>query len=166
MKEKYISYFMDIAERTAELSYAKRLKVGTVIVKDLKIISCGYNGSIPGGDNELENEVKIDEQTYNSLSESERERFIYFDYITKHWIGLKTKDDIVIHSEMNAISRLTTDSISSEGSVLFCTHSCCLNCAKLIYISGIKEYYYKHLYRDFSGLNFLNSVGVKINHYV
>lgn len=39
MKEKYVKYFMKVAELTAELSYAKRLKVGSVIVKNNKIIT-------------------------------------------------------------------------------------------------------------------------------
>jgi dCMP deaminase len=36
---------MDIAKRTAELSYAERKKVGCVIVKDNRTLSMGYNGT-------------------------------------------------------------------------------------------------------------------------
>ena len=42
---------MDIADRVAEESYAKRRKVGAIVVKDDKIISFGYNGTAPGDDN-------------------------------------------------------------------------------------------------------------------
>ena len=56
MKQKFIDYFMDIAERTAQLSSAKRLQVGSIIVKDDRIISIGYNGMPPGWTNECEDE--------------------------------------------------------------------------------------------------------------
>ena len=48
---------MDIAQRTAELSHARRLKVGSIIVKEDRIISIGYNGMPAGWDNNCENEL-------------------------------------------------------------------------------------------------------------
>jgi len=44
MKQKYIDAYMDVAHRFAQLSSAKRLQVGAIIVKDDRIISIGYNG--------------------------------------------------------------------------------------------------------------------------
>ena len=52
MKQKHIDYFMDIAERTAQLSSARRTKVGSIIVKDDRIISIGYNGTPSGWSND------------------------------------------------------------------------------------------------------------------
>ena len=43
MKAKHIKAYMKCAEAFAECSNATRLKVGSVIVKDNRIISCGYN---------------------------------------------------------------------------------------------------------------------------
>lgn len=43
MKEKHKLAYMKCAEAFAECSNATRLKVGSVIVKDNRIISCGYN---------------------------------------------------------------------------------------------------------------------------
>lgn len=43
MKQKHIKAYMECAEVFAKCSNATRLKVGTVIVKDNRIISCGYN---------------------------------------------------------------------------------------------------------------------------
>lgn len=43
MKYKHIKAYMECAEAFAKCSNATRLKVGTVIVKDNRIISCGYN---------------------------------------------------------------------------------------------------------------------------
>jgi dCMP deaminase len=56
MKVKFIEAYMDTALRFAELSSATRLKVGSVIVKDHRILSIGYNGMPAGWSNECENE--------------------------------------------------------------------------------------------------------------
>ena len=60
MKDKFINYYMRIAEETANLSYAKRLRVGCIIVKDNRTISIGYNGTAPGDDNDCEDRLKLD----------------------------------------------------------------------------------------------------------
>jgi len=54
LKPKWRQAYMDVAERFALLSPAKRLKVGAVIVKDHSIISIGYNGTPSGWSNECE----------------------------------------------------------------------------------------------------------------
>jgi dCMP deaminase len=56
MKQKFIKYYMDIAKRTAELSSAKRLQVGAIIVKNDRIVSIGYNGTPSGWTNVCEDE--------------------------------------------------------------------------------------------------------------
>jgi len=54
MKQKYINAYMDVAHRFAQLSSAKRLQVGAIIVKDDRIISIGYNGMPAGWTNDCE----------------------------------------------------------------------------------------------------------------
>lgn len=54
MKQKWVDAFMDTAERFAQLSSAKRLQVGAVVVQDNRIISIGYNGMPSGWTNECE----------------------------------------------------------------------------------------------------------------
>ena len=56
MKEKFVNFYFEIAKQTAKLSYAKRLQVGAVIVKDNNIISFGYNGTPSGFDNVCEDD--------------------------------------------------------------------------------------------------------------
>lgn len=56
MKDKWVNAYMDTAERFSQLSYAKRLQVGAVVVKDHRIISIGYNGTPAGFDNCCEDE--------------------------------------------------------------------------------------------------------------
>ena len=60
---------------------------------------------------------------------------------------LKTKPE-VLHAESNAIAKLAKSTNSGLGATLFVTHSPCIECAKLIYQSGISSVYYNKNYRD------------------
>lgn len=71
--------------------------------------------------------------------------------------------DLVLHAEANAISKLAKSTNSAYGSVIYCTLSPCIQCAKLIYQSGIKKLYTYELYRETSGLDFLLEAGIEIN---
>lgn len=51
---KYDEVYMKMAATFSEMSYANRRKVGCLIVKENRIISDGYNGSISGFPNECE----------------------------------------------------------------------------------------------------------------
>jgi dCMP deaminase len=140
MKQKWVDAFMDTAERFSQLSSAKRLKVGSVVVKDNRIISIGYNGMPAGWTNECEEVVEVHEDG---------------------GVVTKTKDE-VIHAEANAIIKLARDGESGNGASLFCTHAPCVQCAKLIYGAGINKVYYRNSYRDEVGLNFLKSCNIDI----
>lgn len=67
----------------------------------------------------------------------------------------------VLHAESNTISKCARSTESSEGSILYVTLSPCLECAKLIIQSGIKEVYYNDAYRDTKGLELLTKAGIK-----
>ena len=127
---------MKTAKLFAELSSAKRKKVGAIIVKDDRIISIGYNGMPADWDNNCEDEV--------------------VDYFSDRIpiTTLKTKPE-VLHAELNAIGKLARSNESGEGATMFVTCAPCMNCAKMIYASGIKEVFYAEDYRDQSGLEFL-----------
>ena len=165
---------MDVAERTAKLSYAERLKVGTVIVKNNRIISCGYNG-LPAGwePNDCEYEITLSNEKYLELSDKEKIRFSPKQQITNNngyynntvvWRGFKTFDEVV-HSEANAIGQLASSTESGIGATLICTHSPCLQCSKIIYSSGIRAVYYKNEYRSDDGIQFLKKCGVEVIKY-
>jgi dCMP deaminase len=140
MKQKFIDLYMAWAERTAELSHARRLHVGAVIVKDDTVISYGYNGMPAGWDNDCEYvfthpQTKIDE--------------------------LVTRKE-VLHAESNAIAKLAKSTNSGLGATMFVTHAPCMECAKLIYQSGIGHVLYRNSYRDTSGVTFLEKSGVTV----
>lgn len=150
MKPKFIDYYMKIAEVTADLSYAKRLHVGAVIVKDNQILATGYNGMPAGWSNECEYRVS----EYNEVTKSW--------YLTEE---TKTKPE-VLHAETNSIAKVARSTESSEGAIMFCTHAPCIECAKLIYQSGIDTLYYKEQYRNNAGLKFLELSGVNVHQHM
>lgn len=67
----------------------------------------------------------------------------------------------VIHAEINAIAKAAKEGYSCDGAFMFITMSPCIECAKLIKQSGIKEVWYYHGYRDMSGVYFLRDRGVE-----
>ena len=171
MKQKFINYYMKVAELTSTLSYAKRLQVGAVIVNGNKILATGYNGMPSGWDNNCESfeYMSIDSGGWLDPEEIyERWPFVEDDldpdlgYARRY--RLKTKDE-VLHAETNAIAKVSASTESSEGATMFCTHAPCINCAKLIYQSGINSLYYRNTYRDTSGIEFLESSGVSVTKY-
>jgi deoxycytidylate deaminase len=74
---------------------------------------------------------------------------------------LKTKPE-VLHAETNAIAKLAKSNESGMGGTMFVTHSPCLDCAKLIYQSGIGTVLYRNSYRSDDGISFLQRAGVKV----
>ena len=55
-QQRYINKYLELAKSWAELSHAKKKKVGCIIVKDNSIIADGYNGTPKGFENECEDE--------------------------------------------------------------------------------------------------------------
>jgi deoxycytidylate deaminase len=74
---------------------------------------------------------------------------------------LKTKPE-VLHAESNAIAKLAKSNNSGVGAGIFITHAPCLDCAKLIYQSGINSVLYRNSYRDTSGIDFLKKSGIEV----
>ena len=68
----------------------------------------------------------------------------------------------VLHAESNAITKACKSPISTEGATMYITHSCCVECAKLIVQSGIKKVYYIEDYRDYNGINLLHTCDIDV----
>lgn len=142
LPSKFANAHMKAAEVYSQLSSAVRLKVGCVVVKDNTIIGIGYNGMPSGWDNNCEDEIIIEED----------EKFIKV---------LKTKPE-VLHAETNALAKIARSTNSSDGASMFITHAPCLDCAKLVYQSGIKSVYYRNSYKNTDGIDFLNKCNVEV----
>lgn len=130
--------YMKMAEALSELSYAKRSKVGCVIVSmDGQIVSQGYNGTPTGFDNVCE---ITDEHTHDLVTKPE-----------------------VLHAESNAISKCAKWGGSTNYATLYVTMSPCYECAKLIIQAGIKRVVYKEQYRDDTGIRLLERAGITVS---
>ena len=136
MKPKMTQAYMATARIFAELSTARRLHVGAIIVKEDRIISIGYNGMPAGWDNNCE--TTLEDGT------------------------LKTKPE-VLHAEMNALMKLAKSSESGDGATMFVTHAPCMDCAKGVYQAGIRRLCYGQDYRDDSGVRFLKQCGIDVS---
>ena len=167
MKKKFIDYYMNVANLTGKLSYAIRRQVGAVIVKDNRILSYGYNGMPTGWDNECEYKEYMNAAKAGFMSEQDiLEQFPYEEYVDEvqgmRRYRLITKDE-VLHAEMNAISKVSGSTESSQNATMFCTTAPCIHCAKAIFQAGIKNVYYRDTYRDSKGLDFLEKSGVHVH---
>jgi len=168
VKQKFRDAYMKTAEVFAGLSSARRLHVGAIIVKDDRIISIGYNGMPSGWDNNCEDVVTPslpylhgDGPTLKTKPEVLQEQQLPKDSNEWKRYRLTTKPE-VLHAETNAIAKLAKSTESGSGATLFVTHSPCLDCAKLVYQSGINTVYYRNSYRSEDGIHFLEKAGVKV----
>jgi len=132
---KWDKFYIDFCCLVSELSVAKRLKVGAVIVRDNNIISYGYNGTPSGLDNCCE--IESSDGTLHTKRE-------------------------VIHAEINAVSKAAKLGISTANSTLYCNICPCIECAKLIIQSGIVKVIYKEDYRDTSGFELLLKSNIQV----
>lgn len=157
---------MDVAKRFAENSYAKKLKVGCLIVtKDIMVP--GYNGTPEGWDNNCEDKVFMHSSAGGWVSPEEIEA--HWPYIGDH-VGvdgrmvsgrykLVTKPS-VIHAEANAMAKMLKAGFSSKDADVFATHAPCLPCAKAMHGAGIARLVYGAAFSDDSGIKFLRDSGV------
>ena len=134
--------YMQMAEIWARRSKANRTQVGALIVKDKQIISDGYNG-MPAGDADDTCEVWVPSTTAPG-------------YV------MQTKPE-VLHAESNALMKITEHGgVGAQGATLYITMSPCAECAKLIKQAKIARVVYRTKYRITSGIDLLESRGVKV----
>jgi dCMP deaminase len=121
-------YFLKIASVVAERSTCRRHHIGAVAVKGKHILSTGYNGAPSGHKDCLELGCLRDEMGIASG--------------TRHEICR------AIHAEQNAIIQASLNGVSIEGATVYCTHSPCVLCAKMLTNAGIKRFVTFGTYAD------------------
>lgn len=160
MKDKEIKLFMRMAHDVAKLSTAIKHKVGCIIVTTDNSHVLGYNGTPADWSNECEYRVYQDDvpvhlMSYQLVLEN---KFNLIDDDGRKYL-LKSKDE-VLHAEINAVAKLARGTISSVDSTAFITLAPCLECAKLLYQSGVSRVYYSNIYRNRAGIDFLEQCNV------
>jgi len=127
-------YFLKLAMLVSERATCPRMHCGCVLVRDKRILSTGYNGSIPG------DEHCEDVGCY---------------VVDNHCIR-------TIHAEVNAILQCSSQGIATEGATAFVTNMPCTNCAKSLIAAKIKEVVVFSDYHDTLAEEFFERAGVKL----
>jgi len=136
-------YFLKIASVVAERSTCRRHHVGAVAVRDKHILATGYNGAAAGLKDCLELGCLRDEQDIPSG--------------TRHEICR------AIHAEQNVIIQASLHGVSLEGCTIYCTHTPCILCAKMLVNARIKRYVSFGKYADDSFLDLFAEAGIKVD---
>lgn len=144
-QEKWDRRFMDLAKMIGSWSTCVRgnRKVGSVIVKDKRIISTGYNGA-PAGI------LSCEEKGYCMRNRLNIES------------GTRAEMCFSAHSEQNALVQAAKLGISVNGATIYVTHRPCAICAKLIINAGIKRIVYAYGYPDEFALKVLEQSGIEL----
>lgn len=132
--QRFNQYYMDIAKRTAQMSYAKRLQVGAVLVVNNGIIATGYNGMPHGHNNCCEFMLN----------------------------GNLTTRGEVIHAEQNALNRVVERNLRASDGTMYVTHAPCVQCAIAMKKAFVKRVIYNQEYRDEYGLTFLRENDIDV----
>ncbi|MDR3256756.1 MAG: cytidine/deoxycytidylate deaminase family protein [Endomicrobium sp.] len=112
-------YFMKLAWLVAERATCVRHHVGAIVVRNKRILTTGYNGAAAGVNDCislgcLRNALNIPSGQRHEICRA-------------------------IHAEQNAIIQGGYHGINIKDSTLYCTHSPCILCAKMIVNAGIKR---------------------------
>jgi dCMP deaminase len=136
-------YFLKIASVVAERSTCRRHHMGAVAVKDKHILATGYNGAAAGLKDCLELGCLRDEQGIPSG--------------TRHEICRG------IHAEQNVIIQAALHGVSLEGSTIYCTHTPCVLCAKMLVNAKIKRFVSFGKYDDNSFKDLFREAGIVVD---
>lgn len=113
-------YFMMTAKLAGTMGTCLKRKVGAIVVKNKRIVSTGFNGSPPGMPHCTDVGCLIVDGEGSACHRT-------------------------LHAEHNAVLQ---NSGELNGGILYASYLPCLNCAKAIISSGIKEVVYEHYSPD------------------
>lgn len=161
MKLKYKNLYSSVLAEYEALSTCARLHVAAILVKDGRILSVGYNG-VPKGQCHCTAYFKQSDDGYmmRSTVGAEWESVSEELFKTAHHNFAEERE---IHAEMNCIAFALKNGINVEDCEMILSVAPCMNCAKLIAASGIKNVSYIRKYdRSMEGENFLKQCGINI----
>ena len=136
-------YFLKIASVVAERSTCRRHHVGAVAVRDKHILATGYNGAPSGFPDCLELGCLRDEMNIPS--------------------GTRQEICRGIHAEQNVIVQATLHGVSLEGSTIYCTHTPCIVCARMLVNAKIKRFVSFGRYNDEEFQDLFKQAGIEVS---
>lgn len=140
MRPGWDEYFLKIARVVAGRSTCLRRQVGSLLVKDRRILATGYNGSPRSLAHCLD--IGCMREELGALPGTAHELCR----------GL--------HAEQNAIIQAALHGVSIDGSVLYSTHQPCVLCTKMLINAGVKAIYYIEPYPDPMAENMMEEAGM------
>ena len=135
------TYFLDIAMAVAKRSTCRRVPegVGAVLVRDKRILSTGYVGSLKGQPHCTEVGCMIDEFTKGCRRTT--------------------------HSEINCILQAASHGVCIKDSTLYSTMSPCWDCFKALANGGVERIVYLTEYRTvLDQKQFAKACGIAFEH--
>jgi dCMP deaminase len=134
-------YFLKVASVVAERATCQRHHMGAVAVRDKHILSTGYNGA-PAGLHDclqlgcLRNELGIPS-------------------------GKSAEICRAVHAEQNVIIQAALHGVSIKDSTIYCTHSPCVLCAKMLVNVQISRFVSFGRYADDEFLTLFKEAGIE-----
>lgn len=113
-------YFIEMAKLAAARATCPRRRVGSVLVRDQRLIATGYNGAIRGAPH-------CDD--------------VGCLMVDNHCVR-------TVHAELNALLQCALNGVSSAGATLYCTDFPCVACAKAMVQAGVRRLVYLSEYPD------------------
>lgn len=139
-------YFMEIAHVVAKRSTCVRHHIGSVIVRDKRILATGYNGAPRNLPHCIElgcmrNELGIESGTRHEMCRA-------------------------LHAEQNAIIQAALYGTPTKDATLYCTHQPCSLCARAIINAGVQRVVFEGNYPDTFALEMLEQAEVELIRFV
>lgn len=137
MDENKLKKYMKRAEVVAENSHDEETQVGAVLINNntLSVISEGYNGFVRGAPDQ-------------DLPRTRPDKYPY-----------------MIHAEQNLLANACRNGISTDNSFIVLTLSPCAHCVRMCWQAGIKEIYFKDIYRDFHQSKDMGDLEIDFTNY-
>jgi dCMP deaminase len=136
-------YCLKIASVVAERSTCRRHHMGAVAVKNKHILTTGYSGAPAGGKDCLELGCLRDEMGIES--------------------GTRQEICRAIHAEQNVIIQAGLHGVSIEGSTVYCTHTPCVLCAKMLVNAKIARFVSFGKYNDDRFIELFHEAGIEVD---
>jgi dCMP deaminase len=140
-RPEFDEYILKIASVVAERSTCLRHHMGAVAVRDRHILTTGYNGAPAGQKDCLELGCLRDDL---NIASGERHEICR-----------------AIHAEQNVIIQAGLHGVSLAGSTVYCTHTPCVLCAKMLVNAKIDRFVSFARYNDDSFIDLFDEAGIK-----
>ncbi|MGB4302350.1 MAG: cytidine/deoxycytidylate deaminase family protein [Syntrophomonadaceae bacterium] len=135
-------YFLEVADLVATRSTCLRRQVGAVLVRDKRIISTGYNGA--------PRKLKHCSEVGCIRSENDIPS------------GQRYELCRGVHAEQNAIINAAYYGISTQDTVMYCTHQPCIICARIIINAGVVKVVHRGDFQDDVALELMKEAGIEL----